>query len=141
MEHHINQLRHDGTRVVPVFVLALQNHPEDVVMANKCVMPSMSPMTHSTAFYTFAHARCSYHLVCAVPVNITCSTWQHPSFVSAFQPPQGSDVELMLSHRKHVCLSSWFCYLPFCGLYAPCRELVAASEDAVVVLQLRQGSK
>lgn len=35
MEHHINQLRHDGTRVVPVFVLALQNHPEDVVMANK----------------------------------------------------------------------------------------------------------
>lgn len=35
MEHHINQLRHDGTRVVPVFVLALQNHPEDVVMANR----------------------------------------------------------------------------------------------------------
>jgi hypothetical protein len=35
MEHHINQLRHDGTRVVPVFVLALQNHPEDVVLANK----------------------------------------------------------------------------------------------------------
>lgn len=35
-EHHIAQLRHEGTRVVPVFVLALQHHPEDVVLANRC---------------------------------------------------------------------------------------------------------
>ncbi|KAF8055392.1 hypothetical protein HT031_006759 [Scenedesmus sp. PABB004] len=34
-EHHIAQLRHEGTRVVPVFVLALENHPEDVVLANR----------------------------------------------------------------------------------------------------------
>jgi hypothetical protein len=34
-EHHIAQLRHEGTRVVPVFVLALQNHPEDVVLSNR----------------------------------------------------------------------------------------------------------
>jgi hypothetical protein len=34
-EHHIAQLRHEGTRVVPVFVLALHNHPEDVVLSNR----------------------------------------------------------------------------------------------------------
>lgn len=37
-EHHIAQLRHEGTRVVPVFVLALQNHPEDVVLSNRELM-------------------------------------------------------------------------------------------------------
>lgn len=34
-EHKVNQLRHEGTRVLPVFVLALQNHPEDAVLNNR----------------------------------------------------------------------------------------------------------
>lgn len=34
-EHHIGQLRHEGTRVIPVFVLALENHPEDALLSNR----------------------------------------------------------------------------------------------------------
>lgn len=37
-EHHIAQLRHEGTRVIPVFVLALENHPEDCVLSNRSAM-------------------------------------------------------------------------------------------------------
>eukprot|EP00878_Enallax_costatus_P009803 GHUV01010236.1.p1 GENE.GHUV01010236.1~~GHUV01010236.1.p1 ORF type:complete len:735 (+),score=167.23 GHUV01010236.1:318-2522(+) len=37
-EHHIAQLRHEGTRVLPVFVLALENHPEDCVLSNRQLM-------------------------------------------------------------------------------------------------------
>jgi hypothetical protein len=34
-EHRLAQLRHEGTRVVPVFVLALAEHPADVVLSNR----------------------------------------------------------------------------------------------------------
>eukprot|EP00775_Hariotina_reticulata_P008517 gene8517-8699_t len=39
-EHHIAQLRHEGTRVVPVFILVLSNHPEDAVLSNRELVAS-----------------------------------------------------------------------------------------------------
>jgi hypothetical protein len=33
--HPLEQLRHDGTRVVPVFVISLMKAPEDVMFSNK----------------------------------------------------------------------------------------------------------
>lgn len=122
-EHRLAQLRHEGTRVVPVFVLALAEHPADVVLSNRWEGRRVCRRTllYCPSWLLWLALLKPLH---AMPAHTPASN-PHTAVHTPTHP-----LTPALSHTH-----------PHTYLTACCRELVAADHDAVVVLQLRSGMR
>jgi hypothetical protein len=52
--HPLEQLRHDGTRVVPVFIFSLMQAPDDIMFSNREMMAA----SHDAVIVLQLRSRC-----------------------------------------------------------------------------------